>query len=173
MIEKFGVKNKEGNILISHIGLETNMYNNREDEVSTSFFNSRGNGVCWINEGKEVSIFPSLGRIIAYPTPDLTFVVVIYHPMDNADFAAPNNAVIYNMDGSIHHRMKQQKLVSDLAKKHLKEYSELFESVYWANDKNGNVVMAVEVGFKRDFYERRILNPNTGELLQLLGFGIL
>ncbi|NOS93058.1 MAG: hypothetical protein HOP30_14135 [Cyclobacteriaceae bacterium] len=171
MIEKFGVKSSDGKILISHLGLETNMYNNREDEVSTNFFNSKGNGVRWINDEKEVAIFPSSGRIIAYPTPDFTFVVVIYHPMDNPDFAAPNNAVIYNKDGSIHHRMKQQKLVSDLAKKHLKDYSELFESVYWAHDKNGNVVMAVEVGFNRDLYECRIVDTNTGELLQLLNFG--
>ena len=173
MIEKFGVITRTGELLESCLRLNTNMYNNTKDEISLRFFNTKGNGIYWISEGKEISIFSNSGNIIGYPSSDLIFIVAVYHPVNNYDFSAPHNAVIYNADGSIYLQLKQQKLISDFAKKSKLKPSELFfDEVGWSKDCKGDVVTAITIGFNRDFREERVLNTKTGELGELLSSGM-
>jgi len=178
MIENFGVIKKTGEILKSNLGVGINMYNNTKDQTSLDFFNTRGNGLYWNFNQKEIRIFSKSGGIIGYPSADLSSVVAIYPSGKNSEFPAPDNAVIYYPSGEVKLRLQVPELISDLGKEKNKyinngSANRWFEMAGWSITSAKDVVLTMWVGFADDFFEERIVDPATGEFSECLKSGKL
>ena len=150
---------------------------NLEKDIQINY-NSSSKGAKWTFLDKNVVINKCR---FAYPSVDEKFIIAIY-PLEDIDFPSPNNAVIYNLDGSIHKVLSPPKLISELAIKRLGKDnppmafapdSIYFNHVNWQKDSSGNVVTSIWIGYDREWHENRELNPHTGEFGQCLGSGRL
>ena len=101
--------------------------------------------------------------------------------MDHAKYRAPGNAVIYNADGSVYMQLKAPEPISELSKTQTRNMAETrdfspphrlyFDRALWAKNNEGETVTIVKIGFDRDWWEERVLNPETGEYGKCLGSG--
>lgn len=167
MIEQFEYVSEEGTALLLNLGVGGYLFEGNDEVSISKYLKSSYQGIRWEYENKTVTFFEKGYKIHGRPTPDLKKVIVIYS-MEHNKYRAPNNAVVYNADGSIHMKLKSPKLISELAKKHAPQRKIVnpvqlyFEKVRWVKDDNGNTVCAVTIGFNRDWREERILDPETG-----------
>ena len=114
-------------------------------------------GLQWNFQGKTIKIFDD-SHIFGYPDPQMDSVVAIY-PLDSKLYPAPNNAVIYNPDGTLRMQLKMPSLASGETDK---EYA-YFKQVGWDEYPPGNPVTAMWIGYGDYQFEIRILNTETGE----------
>jgi len=126
---------------------------------------------------KEIVLFENSIDIFGLPTPDMHRVVVIY-PYDHSVYPSPGNALIYNANGSIHLQLKVPKPISELAKPQERfinygdPMSLHFDNVDWRKNSKGEIIIAIRIGFARDWFEDRELNPETGEFGECLTSGL-
>lgn len=130
-------------------------------------------GASWWLGGKLIELrFDSW--IDMYPTPEHDGLVVIFPKDDATPFLFPDNAAIYNADGSLRFRLKAPKPLS----RHLLGYvhaseemarlePEGFWQVGWGCG-DGIIDsyrpwMWAHIGLHCDVYERRYFDPATGE----------
>lgn len=174
MIEKFRLCIDEDKDLEVNLGIKVDLFNTVEEEIVLEYLYSQSKGIKWRNKGNEIVLFEKGQKISGYPSSDLKRVIVIYLN-DKIKFCSPNNAVIYNANGSIHLQLKSPILISDIAKKRQQfhqsaDFSLLhFEKVGWAQNSKGEIVTAITIGFDRDWREVRVLNTETGEFGECLG----
>src|SRR5690606_28040844 len=107
-------------------------------------------GLSWSFNGRKVSI--NKKRIYkAYLSTNLRYVIAIYSG-DQAEYRPPNNAVIYNADGSVHKLLSVPLLISDAAKnqgwyKRQPDETIGFTGINWKeNDKGEKVVVMEKIG---------------------------
>lgn len=168
MIEQFEYITEDGIVLRLNLGVNVYLFEGNDEILISKFLNSPYQGVRWKFKNKMISLFERGYVIEGRPAPDLKKVVVVYS-MEHNKYRAPNNAVIYNADGSIHLQLKTPKLISELAIKHFPPGKNVnpvqlyFEKVRWVKDDNGKIVCAMTIGFNWEWREERILNPETGE----------
>lgn len=121
-----------------------------------------GKGVRWEFDNNLVEILERGKKIEGSPTPDPQYVVVIY-PMDHEVYRAPNNAVVYNADGSVHLQLTAPEPISELSKTRVRNLAKTkkfnpphrlyFDGVSWAKVRD-KVETVVKIGFDRDWWER-------------------
>jgi hypothetical protein len=178
MIENFRLITTNENLIRPNItpNESDSLFEFVSDEEYKEYINNVTQGVRWDFSRKEIKLFEKGISIFGTPTPDMQKVVAIY-PYDHTVYPSPINALIYNADGSIYKRLRVPKLVSDLARQRerfmnyeapLKLY---FDWVRWARNTKGNIVVAVRIGFDRDWLEERELNFETGEFGECLSSG--
>jgi len=130
-------------------------------------------GASWLLGGKRVVLrFDSW--IDMYPTPEHDGMVAIFPIDDAAIFQHPDNAAIYNADGSLRFRLKAPKPLS----RYLPGYVHTPEQVaklppegFWqagwgCGDGITDIYrpwMWAHIGLWCDVYERRYFDPATGE----------
>jgi hypothetical protein len=176
MVEKFSYVTDSGIALRLNLEIGGNLFDGNDKSEISSFYKSDYSGVRWESSGRIISMMETGRSVYGRPTPDMKRVVVVY-PYDHPVYSSPNNAVVYNADGSIHMQLKAPKLISDLAKQqarfiHYKGgLSLFFNDVDWKKNSDGKVVVAVSFGFNRDWHEERELNPETGEFGECLDSG--
>lgn len=179
MIENFGVITRSGEKLKSDLGVGVNMYNNTKDKASLDIFNTKNNGIYWNFKGTEVTVFSDHGGVTGYPCVDLSCVMVIYPATKNSEFPAPDNAVIYDGLGNLKNTLQIPELISGLGKEKVKsakaggEINCWFEMVGWNRNSAGDTVLTSWIGFANDFFEERVVYPETGEFGDCLGSGRL
>lgn len=131
-----------------------------------------GYGLAWEHVDKTVQLFPGV-PISAYPTPNADSVIVL----DAPGMSVPNNAAIYNADGSLRFRLKAPKPLSrhwpgyvHTPEQIEKHPSEGFWQVGWNVNDFGDLctweapyLMWANIGLHCDVYERRYFDPKTGE----------
>lgn len=177
MIENFYLVSATRKLLLPNItaNYSDSLFEFVTDEEYKEYINNNPQGLKWDYEGKEIELFERSFSLFGLPTPNLKQVVVVY-PYDHPVYPEPGNAVIYNADGSIHLKLKVPKLISPLAKQRerfmnyeapLKFY---FDRVRWAKNSNGEVIIAMQIGFDRDWLEERELNPENGEFGECLSY---
>lgn len=176
MIEDFSFQKGELIIPIS-LGYRLSIFEKVEDNLANKFVNSSSSQIVkWINIKKEIQIRRSF---FAYPSVDMNYVIAIYSEID-LEYPSPNNAVIYNADGSLHKILTPPKLISKLAIERLGENnppqsyapdSLFFNHVKWDKDSKGDLITSVWIGYHREWHENRVLNPVTGEFGECIGFG--
>lgn len=131
-----------------------------------------GYGLRWEHEENLIELFPGV-PLSAYPTPYGAGVVIVGLP----DFPSPNDAAIYNVDGSFRCHLKAPKPLSW----HLPGYihspeqiakisPEGFWQVGWRTNDFWEIctweapyLMWANIGLHCDVYERRYFDPDTGE----------
>jgi hypothetical protein len=134
------------------------------------YYNTHPKGIKWYVGEEEYIICEEGQTIHGMITPDFTKVVVVY-PYNHPVFNSPSNAVIYNEDGSIHTRLP---LPMPVAEKSKWSDSGAFEGLYiggviWVRDEDGQIGMAVNLVYDREYGERRVLDYKTGEIGRSIG----
>lgn len=171
MIEHFQYFTEDGISLILNLGLNVYVFEGNAESLISKFYKDQSKGVKWVNKTQHITKFETGYKIYGYPTPDLQKVVVLY-PQEHVKYPSPNNAVIYNAEGSIYMQLRAPNLISDLAKKsRLKPFGLYFDQVSWAKDSKDDIVISMMIGFNRDWREERVLNPETGEFGECLSSG--
>lgn len=181
MISNFKYITETGLELDLNLSMDKALFAGNDRADISAFYKSSSNGVKWYNETKgEITFLESDIYLVGYPTPDMEKVIIIY-PMDHDTYHAPNNAIIYNADGSVHIQLHAPEPISELSKTRARNlamtksfnppYRLYFDGVSWANVK-GNVETVVKIGFDRDWWEERVLYPETGEFGECLSSGM-
>jgi hypothetical protein len=142
-------------------------------------------GVKWKYNKNEVLILSDNVINKAYPSSDGRYAIVLYSTA-YGDYKAPYNAIVYREDGAIHKILTPPAFQSELLLKMIEtdqvdnpplnlkyEGALWFNRVFWAKDDRQNVVTAIEIGYDREWVEKRILFPETGEFGEVLGSGRL
>ena len=107
-------------------------------------------------------------------TPDLKKIVIVYPP-EHPEFPSPNNAAIYNEDGSLYLKLTCPDPVSELGrerKRHMNFEGPLrlfFSDAVWRKNEKDELVQVINIGFDFEYYETRELNFVTGEFGNSLG----
>ena len=180
MINQFSYFTESDISLRIKLGVDVDIFEGNNESDVLSFFNGQAKGIKWFSKSKWISLFEQGQKLHGYPTSDVERVVVIY-PMDHAKYRAPSNAVIYNADGSVHMQLKAPEPISELSKTQTRNMTETrdfnpphrlyFDRVLWAKNNEGETITVVKIGFDRDWWEERELNPVTGEYGKCLGSG--
>jgi hypothetical protein len=152
------------------------IFSNVEGENRRRYFNGQGTGISWLDGDKKIVILDNDSQIFGLPDPEWQKVVVVY-PREHSKFAAPENAVIHNADGTVHLRLRKPKLISKAAKEHQRNINETLPSGLWYDnvsriaDNKNDISMVLRIGFAREWFEQRSVNVETGELGECLSSG--
>lgn len=169
MVENFQFITATGKLLVPNVtpNKGDSLFEFATEDEYKEYINNITQGLRWDCFGKEVRIFEPSVSLFGLPTPDARRVFVIY-PYDHHTYSSPGNAVVYNADGSIDRRLMAPKPISTVAKQRERfmdydaPFNLYFDTVRWATNDNGEVVMAVQIAFDRDWLEEREWNPVTG-----------
>lgn len=103
---------------------------------------------------------------MAIPTPDHKHVLAIF-----SDYKKDgNNAILYNMDGSIRHRIEApKKMLSQNANNQSIYFC--FMDCYWIEKANGQMVPCLRIRFDMDYWEDRVFDVESCELGELYDSG--
>jgi hypothetical protein len=186
MIEDFIFFNSEVSIPISikyPIDLEESATKDNVDK----YINGRSNyGIAWKHNGIQVLLQNSSGSIKGFPSINLNFIVAIYHGTAS-NYPPPNNAVIYQPDGTVHKVLKMPELLSPLITGRLKklgipnpptEWSShedglRFDGFMWKKNESGELVDVISILCDREMWESRILEVKLGKIGNCLDYGRL
>ncbi|GHV15278.1 hypothetical protein FACS1894169_06160 [Bacteroidia bacterium] len=105
-----------------------------------------------------IELFEENVTIIAYPSPEYKYIIAIYSGSHN--FPIPNNAVVYNLDGSIHKILTPPKVINDFFQGGDPQ-GKSFYNVNW-DIKDGKIFLCLTINIF-DMMEVRELNAETGE----------
>ena len=165
MIKDFKIVTNEGLEAFVDVGSSESLYKRGQlQDIVNEVLNTYNTGIVWIYRGKEIKLIKLTGRVEGYPSVDLNYVIAIY--FEDTEFKAPNNAVIYNADGTIHKRLEMPKLISERGEKY--QYGSCFEDIMWRKNKEGKLITTISISFDRYSFEVRELNPETGVIGDLL-----
>lgn len=152
------------------------IFEGNDNKEIAKYYSANSSGLKWIYQKEDVVILENNQHIKGYPSPDLLKIIAIY-PIDSPRFPSPNNAVIYNQDGSIYLQLNVPELISETARERIPymNYENsvrlYFDNVGWFKDSNSNFLCSITIGFDREWWESRVLNPETGEFGECLGSG--
>jgi len=100
---------KSGKSAPINLGVDVDPWN-RENENCSDVWYEGVIGVAWTYQGQEFSFFSPekeghREKIMAYPTPDMQYMVVVYEePTEN--IVRPDNAVVLNAKGEVHCQLR-------------------------------------------------------------------
>lgn len=112
-------------------------------------------------------------KVVGYPSHDMKYFVAIYTDQSNVH-PAPQNAVVFAEDGTLHLIPKVPELVSDLllqmqAKVNYTPAYFSFLQCGWDIDSKGNLITAMMILFDEQWVEKRVFDPSTGVFGACLG----
>jgi hypothetical protein len=181
MIKKFSVFNNNGiNVPISFKEYP-DIFKNVDIKTMRSLWDGSKEGISWEYEGKQIFIKDSNVTVKGFPTLDFTKIVAVYTGLQGS-YKPPNNAVIYNLDGSIHKILNIPKLISSHVLKLISqdkldnpplnlvdmEDGLLFGGFGWYKKNDGGRVNSISIIVSREWGETRVLNHITGEFGECL-----
>ncbi|MCY0976644.1 hypothetical protein PGH12_05705 [Chryseobacterium wangxinyae] len=141
-------------------------------------------GIMWTFNKQEISKNDKNTRIIGRPSTDFKYIVATYIGL-TGKYKPPYNSVIYNLDGSIHKILEIPPLKSPLAVKrieflndenpplHIARYEGAlcFSGCGWDRLDNGKIVNFIAIDYDGELWETRVLDPETGEIGDLIHYG--
>ncbi|HBV15329.1 hypothetical protein [Chryseobacterium carnipullorum] len=181
MIKEFSIFNRSGIVIPIELNYPIDFFAKVDNKTFQEFHDASAKGVSWNYNNKRVLLRDDHVNIIGLPSTDLKYIIIIYKGIDG-QFKPPNNAVIYNLDGSIHKVLEMSQLISERAKKYLEkekmsnpplelskyEFGLNFLSFDWRKNEKGEVFNYISIQYDRDYGEGRELNPETGEIGRLI-----
>lgn len=175
MADSFQYYTEDGVSLNLNLGVKGYLFDGNKSEDISLYYKSSNSAIRWFHRSKRIEISEPKCYLVGYPSPSLEKVIIIY-PMNHKSFGAPENAIIYNADGSLYCRLKIPALVSEIAKKreefHHGRFSMVhFDNVKWAKNNKGEIVSAITISFDRDWQETRELIIETCEFGECLSSG--
>lgn len=188
MICNFKLFNNNGVKIPVDIEYPISYFKNVDNKVFGEYYDGSKKGISWEYMDEEITIKDSVKSLIGFPTVDLKYVVVIYSGSDRQGhpYNSPNNAVIFNLNGTVHKRLEIPKLEATTIVNRIKYFNEanppleaanyegglLFDSFSWHENGVG-LVNQIRIIYDREWIEFRELIPETGEIGKLLGSGKL
>ncbi len=141
-------------------------------ELEFQIINSRRIGTFWEYEGKRISFSDNDGFVDVYPSLDFQFMVATY--INCKSHPAPNNVVIYRINGDFYKQVCFPPFVSELVQKRLKllKYNNppmelvgnihqpYFECFCWW-PQNNKLINAIAMNFEEETGEVRAFDPIT------------
>lgn len=130
-------------------------------------------GLCWIaDDGFHRMSFGC--SIVACPSPDWSSLIFVFPEWPVAPFQTPDNAAIYNADGTLRCQLKAPKVLTQAfpgCTLSAREIATMPPDGFWnigrgCSDgiKDFSVPwMWAEIGYGYDFFERRYFDPRTGQ----------
>lgn len=181
MIHEFKIFNRSGIVIPVDLVYPIDLYKNCDDKDYSSFFDGSSKGISWKKDTSKIIISDEAVDVKGLPTIDFQYVVAIYQEA-NGQYCPPSNAVIYNLDGSIHKVLSVPPFISDRLIKRIAENGDsnpptklphpelipVFKGFSWDKDKYGNIFNYISIAYDRDYGEGRKLNPETGEIGELV-----
>ena len=153
-----------------NLGIGVNPYPNSKEGLAMN--NTFKSGVRWIYNDIKIELTDDF-YVTGYPSADNNSFIAIYS-QKSTKILKPNNAIIYNSDGSINsHINMPDKLLSSNAKRINPPQSDWsFNQANWYNDSNGEKIVGIWISFARgEYYEIRELDTNTGIIGKLISYG--
>ena len=186
MFQKFKEFNQSGiEILIDLNEYPYTPSNNVDFETLRKFRDGSLVGLGWEFNGLQILIEDKSVSVQGYPSVALDYMVVVYQGT-NGRFLSPNNAVVYNLDGTIHRILEMPKILSknilrridfyELPNPPLSDIGEdglAFGGFGWSKNEKGEMLNSIAITYDREWYENRLLNPETGEIGELIDSGRL
>ena len=185
MFRDFSKFNQHGMVIPVSIGYQRSQFENVSKEYATEYMNAYSKeGLFWFYNNKRVLLEDQYSTIYGYPNVDQNYVIVIYKDQ-NDQFSMPNNAVVYNLDGSIHRSLEMPKLISPKILDNIqqeghsnppiedKRYGHYgmglqFAGFSWNKDQDGNLYNAISIQYAGEYGEWRVLNPENGTFGELV-----
>jgi hypothetical protein len=181
MIQEFKIFNRSGVVITVDIEYPMDVYKNTNHTENINFFDGSSKGVSWFFDGKRIIIKDDNVDIFAYPSIDQKYVITIYEGLNGA-YKPPGNAVVYNLDGSVHKLLKVPQFISERLLKQIEIeqdtnppskrsndiYSPMFKGFGWDKDENGKLFNYISYQYLQDYGEGREFNPITGEIGRLV-----
>ena len=168
-----------GNDLLIGIGYKTDIFPIKEIRkdggIIRNYLEGKTSGIKWLSDNQEiVKSRCSFG----YPSVDLKYIIAIY-PIEDAEYPSPNNAVVYTANGMLHKVIRLPAFALGQLSSNPKENppesftpdSAFFDQVRWRQDREGEIATTVRVIYNREWFEERILDPETGELRECINSG--
>lgn len=149
----------------SHFAIDFEYGTNGKAIHIENILNGDCHGVKWsVDTGEIITLFEKDVKIMAYPSPCMNYIVAIYDG-NSKRFPPPNNAVVYNLDGSIH-KVITTPLLTIPDKNALKK-GHSFETVFWDRNKENKLALCISVMEDEhswvDWYQDIEFDAETGE----------
>jgi hypothetical protein len=184
MITEFSYFNNNGIVIPISIKDHPNVFIDVKDDLFNKFHDGSKKGLSWKYQDKKISLHDPKVSVIGFPSVDNCYIIAVYQGV-NGQFSPPNNAVIYNLDGKIYKILEMPKLMSKeiLSTFGDEQYSnpplELakyegglqFNGFGWREDQSGKLVNFISILYDKDWWESRLINPETGVIGDLLASG--
>lgn len=141
-------------------------------------------GIMWTYDNQIITKKNENVNIIGRPTTDFKYIVAVYMGI-NGEYNPPQNCAIYNLDGSIHKILEIPSLKSPIAIKRLEFLNEQNPPTYvanfgypinfsgcgWEKLEDGKIVNFIAIDYDGELWETRVLDPETGEIGDLIHYG--
>lgn len=182
MLDRIVKFNQHGMMIPISLGFQKSEYEFVSKQAALEYINCYSKeSFSWEFNNKKIIISDNEVSVIGYPTVGMDYMIIIYQG-DNGQHRPPSNAVIYNLDGSIHKILSVPPFISDRLIKRIAENGDsnpptklphpelipVFKGFSWDKDKDGNIFNYISIAYDRDYGEGRKLNPETGEIGELV-----
>jgi hypothetical protein len=187
MLKNFRLFNTNGIEIPVDVAYPIEFFKNVDHKTFNEFYDGSRIGISWEYEGGKTALRNPDKSILGFPTVDLKYVVAIYsgskqgHP-----FEYPNNAVVYNLDGTINVVLGIPKLESATIVNRIEFFKEnnppleaasyegglFFDNFDWYKS-DTELHNRIRIIYDREWLEYRELFPENGEIGKLLGGGRL
>jgi hypothetical protein len=153
-----------------NLGIEVNPYPNTQEGLEMN--NISKTGVRWLYKDVEIKLEDEF-YVPGYPSVDNESFVAIYSS-NSKIIVKPNNAIIYNSDGSIrtHIKMPNNLLSSNAIRINPPLIDWSFIQANWYINSKRFKVVGIWIGFARGkYFEIRELDTDTGLIGELISYG--
>ncbi|KFF05616.1 hypothetical protein [Flavobacterium reichenbachii] len=177
MIKNWKKKNENGISISIDIYQPHLFYFDKVDKnTSSDFLKGTKFGIAWEYNGNEINIFDKNGTVEGFPTANLEYVIAIFK--NSILYPNPNNAVIFNLDGSFKKVIRIPNFKSEIILQEIKrgkksnpplDNDELYFSKYSRHiDKEGIEIDILDINYSLEYSESQILDSETLELTDFL-----
>lgn len=114
---------------------------------------------------RSIELFEEDVTIMAYPSPDYKFIITVYG-FHSKLFPPPSNAVVYNLDGSVHKILTPPIVINKDIWGYKAVKGEYFDNINW-DIKEGKIILYLTLAVRNtSWVEARELNPETGKFTE-------
>ncbi|KQW99026.1 hypothetical protein [Flavobacterium sp. Root420] len=176
MIKNWKKTNENGiSIPIDILSPHLSYFDKIEKSLKEEFLKGKKFGIAWEYNGLEISIFDKEASVEGFPTANLEYVIAIFR--NSKLYPSPNNAVIFNLDGSLNKilqipKFKSAIILEEIEKNNQKNppLDDKHLSFYkYTRDTNdlGIELDILEINYALEYSESQILDPRSLELTNL------
>lgn len=184
MLKRIVKFNQQAMVIPMAIGYDIDMFSLVSEKEALEYINTYSKeSFSWEFSDEKIIIQDDNVSVQGYPSVDKNYMIVIYEG-ENNQFPMPNNAVVYNLDGSIHRVLKIPNLLSPKILEKIEEEKHSnppiedtryghygqglqFAGFSWHKDEKGDLVNTISIKYAGEYGEWRIFNPKTGEFGKL------
>lgn len=151
-----------------------------EKSIKEEFLKGKKQGIYWEYNGEKITVLDENGSVEGFPISNLQYVVAIFQ--NSITYPHPDNAVIFNLDGSVNKILKIPKFKSEQILEEIEKNNELnppiksflkgkrlcFNHYKRYVNKKGVEFDILDIDYELEYTESQILDPYTLELTDFL-----